>query len=285
MHAVRVPSRLTLLAGIAAVTLVSGCAEVSIYSTPDLGGPRTGIPFYSPKPYLLVARTGAKDKPVDVSVIYLPDLSKPLYVRLNPGLWGSSDLSVTFSNGIMTTVGHKSDVKLPELLTAVGGLQTALANASKTRAETDLLGNESAPDLGPLAAKLTALANDLDKQIAFATEANVLTTVERDALSVIIGSVKAASSKLADPTQAQATLAETVATLKMAAKNWDGQVKGASPATSGSELTVRRQITTLRGQLQEVIDQLSPKPGDPPTFTLYEMNMTPTGTTLTEVKF
>ena len=48
---------------------LNGCARVAFYKDKDLKGGETGVKFYTPKPYLLIARTGAKDKPVDVSVI------------------------------------------------------------------------------------------------------------------------------------------------------------------------------------------------------------------------
>lgn len=74
------PSAIRSVSALAALALVAGCAEIKIYKSPDLlEESRTGLPFYAANPYLLVARTGAKDKPLDVSVIYLPDLSKPLY--------------------------------------------------------------------------------------------------------------------------------------------------------------------------------------------------------------
>jgi predicted component of type VI protein secretion system len=70
----------TVALAIASAAVVSGCAGVSFYSDPELKK-LTGIPVYAPKPYLLVARTGAKDKPVDVSIVYLNDTSKVVYAK------------------------------------------------------------------------------------------------------------------------------------------------------------------------------------------------------------
>lgn len=280
------PSAIRCATTLAALLLFAGCAEVKIYKSPDLGEEtRTGVPFYVAKPYLLVARTGAKDKPVDVSVIYLPDLSKPLYARLAPGLWGSSELSVSFSNSILTAVGQKTDTKIPELLTSLGGLQTSMATAAKTRAETGLLGNESAPDYGAVSKQLRRIGNDLKTQVEQARAGQFLTENELVVLTFASTAILAAADSLADPSKAESTLAATLASLGMAAKNWDGQVREASTATTGNEPVVRRQISALRKELQTAIDGLSPKPGEAPTFTLYDIEVSNGVTTLKEVKF
>ena len=109
------------------------CAGVKIYSDPKLTS-ETGIVHYAPKPYLLVTRTGAKDKPVDFSIIYLPDLEKPSFAKSKSG-WGTSKLSLKLSNGILTEFGTESDSKGPETLTAAAGLIAGLAGAFKTTAE------------------------------------------------------------------------------------------------------------------------------------------------------
>jgi len=273
-------------ATVAIIALATGCAEISIYKDPDLSPQsRTGIPFFAPKPYLLVSRTGAKDKPLDISVIYLPDTARPLFARLSPGWWGSSDLSVAFSNGMITSVGQKADTKLPEVLTSLGGLQTALANAAKTRAETRKLDNEAATDLTPQAEKLRSVKKGLDAQLLIAQKQNFLTSIELDVLKAVSASLDPVANNLADPTKAQTTLNASVSTLTMSAKNWDGQIKAPSATPRGTEADVRRQLATLREQLQTVIDDISPKPDAPPAFTLYEIDTTSGSTVLKEVRF
>lgn len=280
------PRAILSVSTLAALLLVIGCAEIKIYQSPDLReDSRTGVPFYVAKPYLLVARTGATDKPVEVSVIYLPDLSRPLYARLSPGIWGSSELSMSFNNSILATVGQNTESKISDLLTSFGGLQTSLATAAKTRAETGLLGNESAPDYGAASNQLRKIGNDLKAQIDQARAGEFLTGNELGVLAVASTAILAAADSLADPSKAESTLAATLSSLGVAGKNWDGQVREASAATTGNEPVVRRQISALRKELQTVIDGLSPKPGEPPTFTLYEIDVSNGVTTLKEVKF
>ncbi|HYE27531.1 MAG TPA: hypothetical protein VEA61_04775 [Allosphingosinicella sp.] len=269
-------------------TLITGCAELKIYDHENLGRQNlTGIPFYISKPYLLVARTGAKDKPVDVSVVYIPNLAKPLYAKIQPG-FGSSKTNLAFSNSILTSVGQETDTQVDELLTSlgtVGGIPGSLATAAKTRRETSLLGNESAPDYATVATQLASVAAEVRLQVEASRQANVLTGNERTALSTVATILEASATKLRDPTQAEAQLARILIDLNNAAKNWDGQVRDASAATSGPELAIRRQLAAARKELQAAIDALSPKKGDPPTFTLYEIDNSSGKTVLTEVPF
>ena len=113
----------------AALLLISGCAGVEFYSDEGLTH-RTGIKYYTAKPYLLVANTGAKDKPVEVSIVYIPDLSHPTYAKPVSGL-GTSDLSLSFNNGMLASVGEKTDSKIPELITALGSFVSNAASAAK----------------------------------------------------------------------------------------------------------------------------------------------------------
>jgi len=83
---------------LAAALSVGACGHVSFYDDQTARNKETGIKFYTPKPYVLVSRVQAKDSPIKVEVVYLPDLQNPIYARTIPG-WGSSNLSLEFSNG------------------------------------------------------------------------------------------------------------------------------------------------------------------------------------------
>jgi hypothetical protein len=121
---------------IATMTL-AGCARVAFYSVDtDANGKQpnvskfteeteTGVKYYNPKPYLLVARTGAKDKPVEISVIYLPDLAHPNYAKGWTGL-GTTNLQLSLTNGVITSVGQQVDSKIPEFITSLASLGTAI---------------------------------------------------------------------------------------------------------------------------------------------------------------
>jgi hypothetical protein len=93
---------------------LSGCAHI------DFGG--DGLTYYDPKPYLFVSTT--KDCVTTATVVALPEAKKVM--KFVSG-YGSSELSVTLSNGVVTTVGQKTDTKIPETITSIASLGTAAA--------------------------------------------------------------------------------------------------------------------------------------------------------------
>ena len=66
-----------------------------------------------------------KDK-TDASIVYLPDKSEKRYAFMRAG-YGSSQLSISLNNGMLTSIGQNTDPKIPETLTAIGSLATSLA--------------------------------------------------------------------------------------------------------------------------------------------------------------
>jgi hypothetical protein len=120
------------------IFLLSSCSTVQFYSDSNLSK-KTGLKVYSAKPYLLVeyakkdaakdnkkGKTPNEDTPGNMtSIIYLPDIGKPQYIKLKAGL-GSSDLQVALTDGMVTSYGLKSDSKIPETITSIGGILTGL---------------------------------------------------------------------------------------------------------------------------------------------------------------
>ena len=113
------------------------CATVKFYDDKNLKT-ETGIKFYSAKPYLLVEHmlktsfnTANKNKAVTIytlvktSVIFLPDLLGPQYIKFRPGI-GTSDLKINLNNSILTSYGLTTDTKIPETLSSIAGMITNL---------------------------------------------------------------------------------------------------------------------------------------------------------------
>jgi len=112
-----------------AYLLLSGCATVKIYSDAGLTN-ETGLRFYTLKPYLLVEYTADKDNTVKTSVVFIPDISSPQYMKLKPGI-GSSELKMTFSNSALESYGVVTDSQLPESMAAFADILSKSAYAAQ----------------------------------------------------------------------------------------------------------------------------------------------------------
>jgi hypothetical protein len=133
MKTVRVASIVTL------GFLTAGCAGLEFSPTPQ----PDGLLYYDPSPYLQITR--GIDCSVTSSVVTLP--GQPRSVAFRSG-YGSADLGVNLSGGMITQVNQKTDTKVPETITAMAGLATAVGGLAKTAA--DIAGAAEAP---PAAAK------------------------------------------------------------------------------------------------------------------------------------
>ena len=123
----------TRIAAAAAVAaLGSGCAELQVF---DAKGEKTGIRFYTSKPYLLVAYTGNDDKPVEVTVQHLPDVANPYFAQPKAGFFGNSNLQMNFSDGKLTSFGQDVTSGTTAALDSLGNYQKALAEIARARTE------------------------------------------------------------------------------------------------------------------------------------------------------
>jgi hypothetical protein len=131
----------------------SACAHVDYIrmsakeseSPPDSIKSNYGIPFYEPKPFILVTHSvDANGKPVSTTtLISLPDKSRPYRAKLTPGL-GATDVSVTLSNGVLvTTSSHitNSTETAAGLLTA--GATAAVVPSNIAKIASEILVNEA----------------------------------------------------------------------------------------------------------------------------------------------
>lgn len=95
--------------------VLSACASVEFNASSE------GAVYYEPTPYLFFSRT---EKCVtSATPVTLPGAKR--YLDFKSG-YGSSSLSAEFSNGLLTKIGQTSDTKVPETLTSIAGLATAL---------------------------------------------------------------------------------------------------------------------------------------------------------------
>jgi hypothetical protein len=106
---------------------LSGCAHLDFTDFTDGKG---GVTYYDPKPYLLVSTT--KECVTTAAVVVLPEKKKT--VKFKPG-YGSADLSVGLTNGVITSVGQKTDTKIPETIGSIASLGTAIGNVMRIQPE------------------------------------------------------------------------------------------------------------------------------------------------------
>jgi hypothetical protein len=161
----------TLFVALLTTTLLASCAHVTFHTDPELKK-KTGLKFYSAKPYLLVSYTGAKDNPIKIETINLPDLDNPTYAVYHRG-WGSHEFNVGVNtNGTLSTYGQKADSKGPETLTALGSLLSS-AGAGFNSAATGIstLNKQSAAH--DAATKAVREANAIVSAIATKTPAEI----------------------------------------------------------------------------------------------------------------
>jgi hypothetical protein len=102
--------------------VVGGCAGLVFNPTEREGA----LTYFETTPYFFVSTS--KDCVTTASVVAVPGAKKS--VSLMSG-YGSADLSVSLSNGMIASVGQKTDTKIPETITAIGGLATNLGIGPK----------------------------------------------------------------------------------------------------------------------------------------------------------
>lgn len=108
---------------------ITGCATVNFYSNPGLTE-KTGLKFYTVKPYLQVEREPQSNAVLKVTVIYLPDLAHPQYLAVKEGL-GSKKLDLKLNEGSISTLGISTETKLPESIEALAAMIDKSAGAVK----------------------------------------------------------------------------------------------------------------------------------------------------------
>lgn len=119
--------------------LMTGCATVKVYSDAGLNT-ETGLRYYTLKPYLLVEYNANKDNTVKTSVVFLPDLSSPQYIKVKPGI-GSSELKMTFLNSTLESYGVATDSQIPESMASFADILSksayAVQNFSGSKPDSD----------------------------------------------------------------------------------------------------------------------------------------------------
>jgi hypothetical protein len=112
-----------------ALTVLYSCSSVQIYSDGELKN-KTGLKYYPVKPYLLVELKSEKDNTIKTTIVYLPDMANPQFLRITPGI-GSNELKMTFTNGSLASYGLASESHIPETINSMASLISKSSDAFK----------------------------------------------------------------------------------------------------------------------------------------------------------
>lgn len=100
---------------IALLLVLCGCAKTTVYSDPELRD-AVGVRHYqSAHPFMLVKKERADGKPLDVGLAYLPDTSRPRFLRPGSSL-GEQSYKLVCENGVAKEFTVESDPKIPETI-------------------------------------------------------------------------------------------------------------------------------------------------------------------------
>jgi hypothetical protein len=105
-----------------AIFALTGCASVQFYSNSGLTV-KTGLKYYTTKPFFHVERDLQTNKIVKAAVVYLPDLANPQYMVIREGL-NSKKINLKFTNGTLDTFGYTSTGKVSESVDALAAMIT-----------------------------------------------------------------------------------------------------------------------------------------------------------------
>jgi len=105
----------------------TGCSPVKFYSNNGLTA-KTGLKYYTTRPFLSVERDPETNRIVKATVIYLPDLANPQYMVLHDGL-DSRKINLKFKDGCLTDFGYSSTGKIGESVDALASLITKSTDA------------------------------------------------------------------------------------------------------------------------------------------------------------
>jgi hypothetical protein len=86
-----------------------------------------GLMYYDGKPYLFVSTT--KDCTSTATIVMVPDQKK--MVKFIPG-YGTAELSIGLSNGMIISAGQKTDTQIPQTITALTGMAATAATILKS---------------------------------------------------------------------------------------------------------------------------------------------------------
>lgn len=208
-----------------------GCAGIKVYEVGSDGRPakETGFLYYDPKVYLVI-ETGKEGK--SAKLLSVPDLSQPRLIRHERG-FGSASFSFNVQNGLLGSVNSAADAKVPETVTGVAAMVTAVPGLGA------MVWTEGDFKIGPLVDAGKALDEQVAARLVNAPNADVKNYGEE--VKKLADSIKGAGSVdlkvgddlvkvLAERQAAVAKLLPSLSSLRLALTNLHAGLKPGDPA-------------------------------------------------------
>jgi len=187
---------------LAAASGLIGCAHVDFSSKPDMSAPAHLEIYTRSIPYVLVAK--GKDG-VTATVFYLRDPESAMWVQQHQGI-GTSNLTFTLTNGVLTTYGLSQDSKVPETITATSGL---LSSAATFGTASGLLKAQSVADFNEQGKALNTAVTKFNTSIS----GLILTDDAQNSVASLITSLGKAATHFIDPAGFSPTKPDGIADL------------------------------------------------------------------------
>jgi len=123
-----------LVESFAAASFLTGCAGLTF-------GPEStdALTYYDPKPYLFIST--AADCVSTATIIAVPATKRGVSFKSG---YGTADLSIALNGGMITAIGQKTDSKVPETLSSVATLATAVGGLARSAAPQEVACKPSA---------------------------------------------------------------------------------------------------------------------------------------------
>lgn len=240
---------------------VASCAHIQVR---DQHGKETGIPFYPAKTYVVVETTKDGSK---LALLSVPDVTRPHTIRHEPG-WGTAQLNVSLSNGMLTSVNQSTDAKGSETIAAVGSLVSGVGALAS--------GLGAAPGANIVRSDVQDLADSLDTQVVTVLQGSsvlALTTIGSNLL-IPQGDIENAATL-----DASKPLAEALAASNKAIRDALRPIKNEAATLSAiaAKPNAVHEAVVASIALTRIVERLEAITASPSTLVLYEVVEEPEG--------
>ena len=197
---------------------------------------------------------------------------------------GSSNLNLSFNNGVLTTFGQEVDPKVIELITSLAGVPSQLAGADKIKAETKTIldtlstAQNQSSKLPVIGTKIETISNDIN---AIQTDASYSVFIGSEQLTLdnVKNNLQSLSKafKHLNAAKSQKALFKTLSEEKEKLFKIASKERG---DLSQPQSVLVSKLAGVFNEINEILEKEKPKPIAKPVIELYEIIQSETGVKL-----